>query len=270
MEEFIMSHKTSSALAPVDPKTFLSANSILHLIILRKKGERPALFAKVAFPSGCQLFLEQPVLEIDYEEDDPSISLLQSFDALSDEYKKYILQLPRKSVQDTRFSTGEAARRADLLNLFETNALRTRLYIGAGTMSHSCIPNVYSSLNQQTFHATRDIPIGEELRMSKFENGRVLMNLKADRRRSLLQQRGIDCQCPASGDAERLRERWHMYAKGLVSNDDKIKAARANHWARRAKSEDFKISKRRLDSIRACAVRQVEVQEKLGFFFSNH
>jgi hypothetical protein len=106
--------------------------------------------------------------------------------------------------------------------------------------------------------------------MSRFENGPGLMDLQADRRHSLLQQRVFECQCPAcsdtTGDGARFRERWHMYAKDLISNDDKIKAVRASHWARRVKSEDFRPSKRRLESIRMCAVGQWYVQEKFGIF----
>lgn len=274
-----MFSRTSSALSAAQSGMLSHGDAIHDFVTVRQHDGRPALFAKTAIPSGCQIFLERPVLVIGYYDDDPHGSLLKSFNELSDEDKNVVYKLPRKRLRDIapvrlQNEPGQAER----FEIFDANAISTGLFTGAGMMRHSCVPNVHTEWNdhleQQASHAIRDIAAGEELCMSKFKDGLTLMESKADRQSALLQQRGIECQCSACTDSEenredeseRLREQWRMYASAQKSNDAKIKISRANFRSRYGKSEDHEISSTRLKSISECAVQQVVVQEKLGLY----
>jgi hypothetical protein len=94
-----------------------------------------------------------------------------------------------------------------VLGIHKTNHFNDVFWLGS-RINHSCLPNIHFAYNprlqQETFHAVRDIAAGEELTVWYNEN---VLSTRRQRQAELAHKWGFVCNCPVCENSESGKEK---------------------------------------------------------------
>lgn len=170
------------------------------------------VFTKANIPCGSRVFAEPALLEVKGES---AKDIVRAFESLPLSQQNLYLDLHRYACQrfkravEREMEQGwkkilELHRR--VLAIYAVNAFGNVFLLGS-RINHSCIPNIHfannSVLEQETFHAVRDIMAGEELTITYISG----TNHTRSQRQAELDKWGFQCTCPACDNTLQGRER---------------------------------------------------------------
>jgi hypothetical protein len=201
------------------------ANIVLdarHLIEMKESPRKGlGIFAKEDIPRGTRIIAERALLKIDRQNMSDAKDIVVAFESLSFSAQRIYLQLHAyacdrfKSAAEHELGQDwermpELHRR--VLAIYAANAFGSVFLLGS-RINHSCTPNVHFAYNpaleEETFHAVRDIRAGEELTIT-YING---TNRTRDQRQDQLDKWGFQCTCSTCEDTPHGRKKEEKRAQ---------------------------------------------------------
>lgn len=179
------------------------------------------IFAKFNIPRGTRVISEPALLEVEREGSSNAKDIVQRFEQLASSQQELFLQLHGYACDSFKCAAEREMEQAwqdiselhrKVLSIYAANAFGNVYFLGS-RINHSCLPNVNfaynANLKEETFHAIRDIMVGEELTIM-YING---TNRTKDQRKAELNRWGFICSCLACEDTPRGKQREEMRAQ---------------------------------------------------------
>lgn len=197
---------------------FLVANDLIE--VRETDGKGLGIFARCDIRQGTRVITESPLIEVDLEGRNAS-KIVMAFKQLPLQQQEQYLTLHyyasdgfKRSVEEEIGQSWDSIPELDrtVLGIWGTNAY-VNVFLLSSRINHSCLPNIQHSwhpgLEQEVFHAVRDITAGEELTVSYLGP----LNGDKKRRQGDLDDWGFKCSCPVCEDTPEGMEREKKFAQ---------------------------------------------------------
>ena len=182
--------KTRPMIAKADDKT-----SALY-IIRPSPGKGLGMFAAKLIQQGTRILAEKPFFTL---AEIPEVSAEDSY--APNDITKAFHRLPAS--EQHKFTSLHCPERSDcniIVRIYEANCFEmgagTCICLDASRINHSCVPNAHyswnSNIEQETVHAVKNIPKGEEITISY-----ITAICTFEKRQRQLKPYGFTCPCPA-------------------------------------------------------------------------
>lgn len=171
------------------------------------------MFAKTNILCGTRVIAEPALLKINRETGNAK-DIVRDFESLPSSQQNLYLKLHGYACDLFKHAAEHEMEQnwqqmpklhRTVLAIYAVNAFGDVFLLGS-RINHSCIPNIHfaynSVLEEETFHAIRDIMAGEELTIMYIDG----TNRTRSQRQAELNKWGFRCTCPACEDTSQGRE----------------------------------------------------------------